>query len=122
MEKDVKKYLADRNKLDLLEQKKKITYEEAKEQLVNGDFEREEDYKQGLLERVFVIVADNKCKVYLTIKTAIDFNSFQDIKKAKDEVESMELQELFEKIDFQILDKKELAKLTSIKVDAIQKL
>lgn len=45
MEKDVKKYLADRNKTDLLEEKKKVTYEEAKEKLINGKFEREEDYK-----------------------------------------------------------------------------
>lgn len=45
MEKDVNQYLIDKNKKNSLEEKKKFTYEEAKEQLVNGKFEREEDYK-----------------------------------------------------------------------------
>lgn len=45
MERDVNQYLIDKNKKNLLEEKKKITYEEAKEQLKSGGFERESDYK-----------------------------------------------------------------------------
>lgn len=45
MEKDIKQYLTNKNKANLLEDKQQITYEEAKEQLKNIGFERESEYK-----------------------------------------------------------------------------
>lgn len=45
MESDVREYLLQKKKINLINEKKEITYNEAKEKFICGNFERESEYK-----------------------------------------------------------------------------